>query len=351
MAFMNEKSTAKLGYQNEFWSNVRNNTNGKKVLVIHDFVTACIMAKNNEVYYITDDEERKNTFVRGVINNKEFGKDDRVELIEDWKNIDKFIEEKFGKDMKFDLIIGNPPYEGNGLLYLKILKAVKTFSIDENVIWLCPSNFCDTVYHEYGNLAEEVKKYKIKNNIDIGNPFEGVSIENVSIFHFNINGTKTLENAWLRWYSNSKQVKNIFDKFENYNTHIYDKGIIRTNHNNYSWYCGTSEFAERNRKSNKWVSMFEDPIIISNKIEKSWYPWWNFKTKNECENFIKYCKSPIAKFAWFLLKYNGYKRKNLKLIPYLNDYTHPWTDKEICKELGLTKEEYNYICEEMKPYV
>ena len=52
MAFMNEKSTAKLGYQNEFWSNVRNNTNGKKVLVIHDFVTACIMAKNNEVYYI-----------------------------------------------------------------------------------------------------------------------------------------------------------------------------------------------------------------------------------------------------------------------------------------------------------
>lgn len=344
---------------NGSWIDPFKNTNvieiAKTVIVIQDCYLALKLALTKKVIYITFDKEKCDFFNDRILINPLFGGDDkgffvpfnaekREVIIE---NILK--EEGFNENMKADLIIGNPPYEGNGLLYLKILKAVKKFAIDENVIWLCPSNFCDTIYNNFGKIAGEARSYKIYNMSDCGNPFSDASVENVSIFHFNINGKNTLEYAWKRHYKNPKLMMSILDKITKYKNHIYDKGIVKKD-NNFAWYCGSCNFGVRDRKSKNWLDIFTDPISISNKVEKSWYPWWNFKTKNECENFVNYGKSVIFKFAWYIIKYNYHKNENLKLIPFLNDYTHPWTDEMICKELDLTEKEYNYICKEMKPY-
>ena len=46
--------------------------------------------------------------------------------------------------MYFDSVIGNPPYEGRGFLYTRILYT--TWNNSKSVSWLCPTTFVDGVY-------------------------------------------------------------------------------------------------------------------------------------------------------------------------------------------------------------
>ena len=100
-----EKSTEE--FKNiDIWRNTRDNSN-KVCLVIRDFLTASVMALHNEVYYITDDEDKFNMFNRHVINSVNYGLNDKAALIKDtkdWYNILEFIDEKFGKIKMFDII-------------------------------------------------------------------------------------------------------------------------------------------------------------------------------------------------------------------------------------------------------
>lgn len=373
MAFIKEQSTKELS-KNDFWRNVRDNTFNTIVLVIHDFLTACVMAQKNEVYYITDDIEKKNLFVRCVINNVNFGNDDKVELIDNWCEIDTLINEKFGKNMKFDLVIGNPPYEGKQKLYLKILIKLKKFS--NNIIWLCPTNWIDWPV----NCVVQNKK-EINTCINFPCDFifedkifknDGID-DNVGIFHFNDNGKTKLNELYLRNYKNKTLVKSIIKKLEDFNCHLSDKMVnfggnaknknIDLNSyvlgfNHYTTESKTSPNVSRYLISNK-ISINKNNdfeinkknILIKKMKEIKIMFFVPFKTKEEVYNFENYiCNSLIAKFAISILKREFILYPtNCYFVPFF-DFNEKWSDLKIKNKLNLTDQEYNYICKEMAKY-
>lgn len=71
-----------------------------------------------------------------------------------------------------------------------------------------------------------------------------------------------------------------------------------------------------------------------------------FNSYEEANNFIEYTRTA---FMHFLIKI--FKRDvhvPLSALPYLSDYTHPWTDKTLYEYFKLTPEEISTIEEEMK---
>ena len=105
-----EQIIEKLGYMPE----------GEEILVIRDIYTACFLAINNDVTFVSDDQEAISVFINTIIINNDFKSNNNYIQIDTkinnaWLN---WIEEK----MKFDVAIMNPPYDGN--LHLKILEKV-----------------------------------------------------------------------------------------------------------------------------------------------------------------------------------------------------------------------------------
>lgn len=331
-------------------------TKGKTILVIRMLDIAKLYALNNKVVYISDDNDKISEFYQ-TINNIKYGCDDEAIpcIDDDWKNFDNFIKEL---NMKFDVIIGNPPYAGEGIpLYLKVLKTCLEHT--DECVWLCPAQWVKSHFNKKGTL--EIKNElgdKLVSYKHIKPPFENAKLANdVGIYHFNNNVKSTIDINEIFWdrFTNKELAKSIESKFKNYNDNVakhsdrtnkdvlpgfwcnvgHIRGSITTNGIVWDW---TTLFSEFNRNNFNYRVATQ-----SNHIQ--------FNTENECRNFIKYTESDIIGFSIFITKNNNTTTTPmLEMIPYLGDYTKEWTDKEIAKEIGLTNKELKYIYEEMKDF-
>ncbi len=279
---------------------------------------------------------------------------------QNWKSVVKSLTQKDKNNMpKFDVIVGNPPYEGKGNpLYLQILEKV---NVNNNrVIWLCPTQWVKN--YKDSNYLDNLKKNTCNNLVFhtfIGNPFDGALTANeVGVFVFGEGNKENYETIRMERFLNAKLAKSIWDKFNVWNEkfgNIDDHNKIDLKKKYYvraQWIRGNQDL-KTNKPKWDWTTLFgedqrTDFSFKPAETKSSPVSFWNFATVKECKNFVSACETDILMFAHYISKINNANNNQvLAMIPWLCDYTHEWTEAEIANKLNLTKEEVEYIHQEM----
>lgn len=320
----------------------------EKVLVISN-IEFCFDLKERgfENVEFWSDSELKNKMVKQLWNYE-------TELV-DFRNINK--NKQNYENMKFDLIISNPPY--NKGLDLKILESV--LELSDKICFVHPagwlldnSDYFKKIFDRnlVQNRLTEVELINGNELFDIAlfmpcsiNLFEKERKEKIKITdnskHFN-----EIEKIWEEddifkidkygWYKNYKILKEKIEKF--YSNNNFSKN------NNLSLGIANIRGHVASNDFNTIVQKDYDKHI--NHI----YDFgWEFKTENETENCYNYLKTKFARFCLSIYKLNSTNGYFLNKLPWF-DFSKSWTDQECAAELGITNEELLFMIQQIPNY-
>ena len=267
-------------------------------------------------------------------------------------NSENILDKIEGKNMKFDLIIGNPPYTKGGKatqpLYAEI--ACKIFETTKKMIWICPTSWTHKIEYDVSKekYRKELENYFV--SCDLVEPeLLGIFItDKLGIYVLDENNTEMAPFEEWKFYncSNSELTKSILEKIKKYSkdnlqNHYHKKegkfivqaAQCRGNVGKWDW---TTFFDEKNKK-----------MILTDfdKITNDRYNWWTFNTKKECEVFKNFTETDI--FMFILYSYKTGLPQPLTKLPWMESYKNDIDDKYLTKYFHLTKEEVEYIHQEM----
>ena len=321
---------------NKFIENLGYTPKNEKILVVRDIYTACYLSINNEVTFVSDDSEAISMFVNTVIVNPEFGTNDSYVFVNEntnteWLNTIDWVV----KNMKFDVAIMNPPYDGN--LHLKILE--KVIPIADKVVNISPIRW----------LQDPLAKYKPKKD-NLPEKYKNIlfALESLTIIPAS-DANKLFNINWgdLGIYVIDKNCKNPYQIIEHPGVKIVDKiqfnkscslrDVMRNEKGIY--FCPITHAMRAVNCAHGYTILFTDngPYAKSGwtKDAGNNYHFINLNSKNEVDNFKKYVTTKSVRFICKLVALGGMGGQN-NLIPYMPDYTQPWTDKRFCEYFGIT---------------
>lgn len=327
---------------NKFIENLGYTPKNEKILVVRDIYTACYLSINNEVTFVSDDSEAISMFVNTVIVNPEFGTNDSYVFVNEntnteWLNtIDEIV-----KNMKFDVAIMNPPYDGN--LHLKILE--KVIPVADKVVNISPSNCysCNRLKFStdipmYDTFKESVFKHCTAVDIMKGDVASKI---------FNIaQGTDLGISVYSKDYTDINYVS---DKFVIYNNKELEKSLCKKflkkcELSHWKTFLGEGDFILNtshvhghvgNKDFTNLLCMRYTDALKVKKTADVRSCQFRFRTENERKNFFDaYMNSKCI--HWWNLQWKNQIILVLKYIPYMSDYTQPWTDKRFCEYFGIT---------------
>ena len=288
----------------------------------------------------------------------------------------KIIERKDAvnilKTMKNLNIIMNPPYDGS--LHLKILNSVtKTFP-EAKIVNLSPVDWLQNVYG--GSAYNKFKDLKFDCEYVglLKNLFDSV---NKASYHLGIyyitKNTKNTAQDYLtklvtfdnKHFIDENLVSSIKEKLVKYNdgleSHIKSGEI--TDKSKYTIvipkFVGGSglkndRFYWKNGRWNKifykgicnGVTPSENKMHFSNVQNYTDFDYLEFDTEQEAKNWAATNDLIFMRFCTLLECVDSHRR--CKYVPYMNDYTHEWTDEMLYKFFDLTEEEIKIIESEIK---
>ena len=370
---------------NKFIENLGYTPKNEKILVVRDIYTACYLSINNEVTFVSDDSEAISMFVNTVIVNPEFGTNDSYVFVNEntnteWLNTIDWVV----KNMKFDVAIMNPPYDGN--LHLKILE--KVIPIADKVVNISPVSQLVNCVNTFKDGKNDTKKYfagigkhlkscgKIFSIEEALQIFTGARITNplaIQVYEISYNSIEECERVnshngmkaiVKKVYDYSHDVDNIENHLESNKKDGYRIKFGRIG--------GGTWTAFRPHTSDVFKEVIYDGLLTDGR------PHWQmcsvnqytkkteelpeslpFTTKAEAQNFIDSYNTKFLKTCLGFLHVDMHIHP--EYLPYMPDYTQPWTDKRFCEYFGITgyidddhaepDSEWETILNTMKEYV
>ena len=261
-------------------------------------------------------------------------------------------------------IIMNPPYNGN--LHLKILQ--EAMKHGDEIVNLSPIRWLQDPLAQYKknsdwfrfeDIREKIADIDVISGIDAQSLFNAGFLSDLGIYRITENGGwKRKENTIIEKIINKgyKTLKDVIEenKVDGWrvrvsemrpapsfapNSNVYINFTYYTTSSIRSWVYkdgftpdGKTYWTEHNTvKGSRDKSQVGDFIPLS----------IHFNTQEEAVNFENSTKTKFHRYMISKMKTDAHFP--FKFVPYLGDYTHPWTDEMLYEYFGLNEEEIKEI--------
>jgi hypothetical protein len=258
--------------------------------------------------------------------------------------------------MHFDHIIMNPPYKGS--LHLKILQEAMKHSDDvvnlSPIRWLRDPLYkekptCD--FYKFENVRKHTESLDVISSADANKLFGIGAFIDLGIYHITPKGGRDFTNFWkeVRKLAEVMMLEKLLAMKDNLKNHFEKQKLdgirvpltdIGGNRGYRPVYKELSYVIDGKKDGKDWTKCknmggYEKP-------EGSALPLSvKFASVAEAQNFYDVFYTKFG--SWLCDITHTQQHLQFSVLPWLGDYTHPWTDEMLYEYFGLTEDEIKEI--------